>query len=32
MITNFEYMGIWWNSSDIEMYRIGDKVFALSGW
>ena len=29
---NFEYVGIWWNSNDIEMYRIGTEVFALNGW
>lgn len=32
MERNFEYMGMWWNSRDIEMYRIGKKVFALHGW
>ena len=32
MEKNFMCVGMWWNSNDIKMYRIGTEVFALNGW
>lgn len=27
-----ENIGYWWNDRNIEVYRIGGKAYALSGW
>lgn len=32
MITNFESMGSWWASSDIEVVRLENELYVLDGW